>query len=327
MAMAGKRKAGMVLSLALLVLTLFVGFQLAGWHIPAALEEERPFIVPEGASLTAVAHQLEDEGFVGDAETFLLFAKVLGGSDPIKAGEFLLPVPASGNQLLSILQGGDAVRRFVTIPEGMPSVMVRDRLMAEELLTGDVEVPPEGTVLPESYDFERGESRAAVLERMQQAMRDTLAELWPGKGPRSVVSTPEEAVILASIVEKETGVPQERGMVAGLYSNRLRVGMRLQADPTIIYPITKGRPLGRRILQSEINAVNGYNTYSMDGLPRGPITNPGREAIAAVLNPDETDALFMVADGSGGHAFAATLDEHNANVEKWYALRRERGEM
>jgi UPF0755 protein len=323
----GRRKVGAVLSLALMVLAFFVGWQLASWYIPTTLEEERPFVVPQGASLTGVAHRLEEEGFIGDAETFLLFAKVLGGNDPIKAGEFLLPVPASGNQVLSILQGGDVVRRFVTIPEGMPSVMVRDRLMAEELLTGDVEVPPEGSVLPESYDFERGESRAAVLARMQQAMRDTLAELWPGKGPRSVVSTPEEAVILASIVEKETGVPQERGMVAGLYSNRLRQGMRLQADPTIIYPITKGRPLGRRIRQSEINAVNGYNTYSMVGLPQGPITNPGREAIAAVLNPDETDALFMVADGSGGHAFAETLEEHNSNVERWYALRRERGEM
>ncbi len=327
MARPARRKAGVVLSLALLALALFAGWQLATWYIPSALEEERPFIVPEGASLTGVAHKLEEEGFIADAETFLLFAKVLGGNDPIKAGEFLLPVPASGNQLLSILQGGDVVRRFVTIPEGMPSVMVRDRLMAEELLTGDVEAPPEGSVLPESYDFERGESRAAVLARMQQAMRDTLAELWPGKGPRSVVSTPEEAVILASIVEKETGVPQERGMVAGLYSNRLRQGMRLQADPTIIYPITKGRPLGRRIRRSEIDAVNDYNTYSMDGLPRGAITNPGREAIAAVLNPDETDALFMVADDSGGHAFAATYAEHQANVERWYKIRRERGEM
>jgi len=158
-------------------------------------------------------------------------------------------------------------------------------------------------------------------------MDEALTELWTTKGPRSVVNTPEEAVILASIVEKETGVPGERGMVAGLYSNRLRIGMRLEADPTIIYPITQGRPLGRRIRRSEIDAVNDYNTYSMDGLPRGPITNPGRDAIAAVLNPDETDALFMVADDSGGHAFAATYAEHVANVERWYEIRRQRGEM
>ena len=205
--------------------------------------------------------------------------------------------------------------------------MVRDKLMAEPLLTGDVPVPAEGSVLPESYDFERGESRAEVLARMQEAMADTIAELWPTKGSNSVVRTREELVTLASIVEKETGVPSERRMVAGLYSNRLRQGIRLQADPTIIYPLTKGRPLGRRIRRSEIDAVNGYNTYSMDGLPKGPITNPGRASLEAVLNPAQTDAIYMVADGTGGHAFGTTLDEHNANVEKWYKLRRERGEM
>jgi UPF0755 protein len=158
-------------------------------------------------------------------------------------------------------------------------------------------------------------------------MKDTIAELWPKRAADIAVSTPREAVILASIVEKETGVPRERRMVAGLYSNRLREGMMLQADPTIIYPITKGKPLGRRIRQSEIRAVNGYNTYTRVGLPEGPIANPGRASIEAVLNPAQTEALYMVADGSGGHAFAATLAEHNANVAKWFALRRARGEM
>lgn len=154
-----------------------------------------------------------------------------------------------------------------------------------------------------------------------------LAEAWSKRKPDIAVDTKRDAVILASIVEKETGVPEERRMVAGLYSNRVKTGMLLQADPTIIYPITKGKPLGRRIRQSEIAAVNGYNTYTMVGLPEGPITNPGRESIAAVLNPAETSALYMVADGSGGHAFADTLEEHNANVAEWYQLRRERGEM
>jgi UPF0755 protein len=162
---------------------------------------------------------------------------------------------------------------------------------------------------------------------MQDAMRRTLKELWAKRAPGLVVKTPKEALILASIVEKETGKPSERRLVAGLYSNRLRQGMRLQADPTIIYPITKGKPLGRRILQSEIRAINDYNTYSMAGLPKAPITNPGRESIAAVLNPAKTDALYMVADGSGGHVFAATLDEHNRNVAKWFAIRRARGEL
>ena len=142
-----------------------------------------------------------------------------------------------------------------------------------------------------------------------------------------MVRTPEEAVVLASIVEKETGKPEERRLVAGLYSNRLKQRMMLQADPTIIYPITRGKPLGRRIRQSEIAAVNGYNTYAMIGLPKGPITNPGRDSIAAVLNPAPTDALYMVADGTGGHAFAGTLAEHNRNVAKWFAIRRARGEL
>ena len=158
-------------------------------------------------------------------------------------------------------------------------------------------------------------------------MRRVLAEEWEKRGTDLAVATPEEALVLASIVEKETGVPSERRMVAGLYSNRLKQGIRLQADPTIIYPITRGKPLGRRILQSEIDAVNDYNTYSMVGLPKGPITNPGRESIAAVLNPAQTDAVYMVADGTGGHVFASTYEEHRANVEKWFAIRRARGEL
>jgi UPF0755 protein len=158
-------------------------------------------------------------------------------------------------------------------------------------------------------------------------MQRTLAELWAKKAPGSVVRTPLEALTLAAIVEKETGKPSERRTVAGLYSNRLRQGIMLQADPTIIYPITKGKPLGRRIRQSEIQAINEYNTYTMIGLPRGPITNPGRASIEAVLNPAATSALYMVADGTGGHLFADTLEQHNANVERWYTIRKERGDF
>ena len=158
-------------------------------------------------------------------------------------------------------------------------------------------------------------------------MTRELARLWPTRKPSSVVRTPQEALTLASIVEKETGKASERRMVAGVYSNRVRIGMKLDADPTVIYPITKGRPLGRRIRRSELQAVNGYNTYAMAGLPVGPIANPGRESIAAVLDPADTRALYFVADGTGGHVFADTLAQHNANVAKWYALRRARGEM
>jgi UPF0755 protein len=182
-------------------------------------------------------------------------------------------------------------------------------------------------LLPDSYAFDKNEPRADVLQRMQDAMTKTIAELWPERSTDTAVRTPLEALTLASIVEKETALKSELRIVAGVYSNRLRTGMRLQADPTIIYPITKGKPLGRRILRSEITDVNDYNTYAMAGLPKGPIANPSRAAIAAVLNPQKTSALYFVADGKGGHVFADTLQEHNANVAKWYALRRQRGEM
>ncbi|ANU08229.1 endolytic transglycosylase MltG [Paraurantiacibacter namhicola] len=314
-------------AIALAFLAVGGWFAWGWWGTSAVGEEDQTFIVPSGSSLTAIAGKLEDESIISDARGFLLRAKVFGGGEAIKAGEFMLPAGASPATILSTLQSGDVIRRMITIPEGMPSILVYEALMAEPLLTGDIAVPAEGSVLPQTYDFERGESRGAVLARMQQAMSETIAELWPKRSARTVAKTPNEAVTLASIVEKETGKKEERGMVAGLYSNRVRTGMMLQADPTIIYPITKGKPLGRRIRRSEIAAINDYNTYTMVGLPRGPITNPGRASIEAVLNPVDTDVLFMVADGTGGHAFAKTLDEHNANVEKWFAIRRERGEM
>ncbi len=315
--------------LAALVLAVGVGGGSFVWSWTSAgpLTRETAIVVPEGSNLTRLAQQLEEKGAISSADSFLIKAKIFGGGAGIKKGEFLLPAGASQSQILSILQGNAVLRRMVTIPEGMPSILVYEKLMAEPLLTGSIEVPAEGSVLPESYDFERGESRAAVLGRMQSAMNRVLAEAWEKRVENIAVASPREALVLASIVEKETGVASERRMVAGLYSNRLRQGMMLQADPTIIYPITKGKPLGRRIRQSEIQAINGYNTYAMTGLPSGPITNPGKASIEAVLNPAETDALFMVADGSGGHAFATTGAEHNANVEKWYAIRRAKGEM
>ena len=312
---------------AVLAVLLLLGWFVSGWYGSGPLVKDTPFTVPDGSSLSTVADKLEGEGAIASAESFRLRARIFGGGAPIKAGEFLLPQGASPSKILSILQGDAVLRRFVTIPEGMPSIMVYERLMAQPLLTGDIAVPEEGSVLPDTYEIKRGESRQDVLLRMQAAMRRTLAELWAGRGSNIAVKTPEEALTLASIVEKETGKPSERRVVAGLYSNRLRQGIMLQADPTIIYPITKGKPLGRRIRQSEIQAVNDYNTYSMVGLPRGPITNPGKESIAAVLNPAETRALYMVADGTGGHLFAETLPEHNANVERWYAIRKARGDF
>lgn len=322
-----KRSGCLVAAIVALLLVAVGAIYASSLFGAATIERESTFVIPSGSTLTSVARKLEDEGLIASADGFLLRARLLGGSAPVQAGEFLLTPGMSQGAILEAFQRGDVIRRMITIPEGMPSVMVHERLMAEKLLTGEMTVPAEGSILPDSYDFERGESRQAVIARMQAAMTAYLAEAWEARAPGIAVKSPQEALVLASVVEKETGVPGERRMVAGLYSNRLKVGMRLQADPTIIYPITQGKPLGRRILRSEIDAVNGYNTYAMAGLPRGPITNPGRESIAAVLNPAKTRALYMVADGSGGHAFAETLDKHEANVRRWRAIRRNRGEI
>ena len=313
--------------IALLAAAAALLWLLGGWYLPGPLDKDTEFVVAQGDSFGQVSAKLQDVGATDRSGLFKLRAKLLGGSAPIKAGTFMLPKGASQATILDILQGGKVIRRFVTVPEGMPSIMVKERLAAQANLAGEIAVPDEGSVLPDTYEIGVGESRKAVVARMQAAMDRTLKDLWANRSSRTVARTPREAVILASIVEKETGRPEERRLVAGLYSNRLRKGMMLQADPTIIYPITRGKPLGRRIRQSEIAAVNGYNTYAMVGLPSGPITNPGRASIEAVLNPADTDALYMVADGTGGHAFAATLEEHNRNVAKWFAIRRARGEL
>jgi UPF0755 protein len=298
-----------------------------GWTAPGPSTREVTVVIKPGSSLALAAENLEKGKVIKSADAFVNRAKIFGATSTIKAGEFLIPARASNADTLSIPTGGKAVQRMVTVVEGMPSIMVYERLMANEKLKGSIPVPAEGSVLPDSYSFELNEPRAAVLKRMQDAMKTALAEAWAKRSKDSVVKTPQEAVTLAAIVEKETAKPSERRMVAGVYSNRVRKGMMLQADPTIIYPITKGKPLGRRIRQSEIADVNDYNTYAMVGLPKGPIANPSKASIEAVLNPEKTNALFFVADGTGGHVFADTLEQHNANVEKWYAIRRERGEM
>ena len=310
-----------------LLIALVGGNFIYGWHASGPSAREVTVVVKSGSGIRLVAKQLQKSGLVKSADAFVNRARIFGASSTIKAGEFLIPAAASNADILSILTGGKTVQRMVTVPEGMPSIMIFDRLMANDMLTGSIPVPAEGSILPDSYAFDKGETRAAVVQRMQAAMTQTMAELWPKKSADSVVKTQAEALTLASIVEKETSKKSELKTVAGVYSNRLKMGMMLQADPTIIYPMTKGKPLGRRIRQSEIAAVNDYNTYAMVGLPKGPIANPSRAAIEAVLNPAKTEALFFVADGKGGHVFAKTLKEHNFNVEKWYAIRRERGEM
>ena len=304
---------------------------IAGWLVigsvmgEATIEEDTVFAIPAGSSLTAVANRMEEQGLISSADGFLLNAKLFGGGDAIQAGEFELTADMSQADILGAFQNGDVIRRFITIPEGMPSIMVFERLMADELLSGEIEIPPEGSVLPDTYDFERGEARSAVLARMQSAMTDYLDQAWEERSADAAVTSKAEAVILASIIEKETQAKDVLGKVSGVMSNRIRIGMQLGADATTIYPITKGKPLGRMIRVSELRDPNPYNTRAIFGLPIGPITNPSRAAIKAALNPEETSALFYVADGSGGHVFADTLEEHNRNVAKWRRFREENG--
>jgi len=285
-------------------------------------------VVEEGATLRSLCPGLERKGLVpGTCTTYRGMARLFGSANPIQAGEFEVPANTGGSKLLDLFQHGQPVSRLITIPEGTPSALVQEKLDATQFLNGPAPLPAEGAVLPNSYSYGRGETRAAVAARMEAAMTKAVAELWPKRKGGCPVSTSQEAVTLASIVEKETGKASERRTVAGVYCNRLKIGMKLDADPTVIYPVTKGKPLGRRIFRSELDADNGYNTYRRAGLPLGPIANPGRDSIAAVLNPELHQYIYFVADGTGGHVFARTLAEHNANVNKWRAIRKARGEM
>ena len=308
-----------------LVAALVVVYAL--WWRGGSNDKPVTFIVEQGASVSSVAQDLETRGLVGSAAIFRGFARIFGGGDPVQAGEFEIPPFAGPSAILDLLQHGRPMQRLITVPEGMPSILVQERLAALPFATGPAPLAAEGAILPDSYTYERGESRAAILKRMTDAMDKVFEAAWTARKGDCPVGNRTEVITLASIVEKETGKPSERRMVAGVYCNRLKIGMKLDADPTVIYPVTKGKPLGRRILRSELNQVNGYNTYRMAGLPVGPIANPGKESIAAVLNPAPTRALYFVADGTGGHVFAETLAEHNANVSKWYRLRRQRGQM
>ncbi|CAN5529559.1 endolytic transglycosylase MltG [soil metagenome] len=321
------RKLGCFALLLALVAVAGLFLVVQSWGGAGPAQHNVSVVIAPGTSLAGAAEQLEKAGAIKSASSFRVYARIFGSGDPIKAGEYRVPAHLSQSDIFKMLQGGKTLQRFVTVPEGWPSVMVRDALMKADGLEGEVAVPVEGTVLPDSYSYQRGDTRQFVLDRMQRAMVRYLAMAWDKRKPGIAVNSPREALILASIVEKETAKASERPMVAAVYSNRLKRGMPLQADPTVIYPVTKGLPLGRRILRSELDADNGYNTYVKSGLPIGPIANPSRAAIDAVLNPADSNALYFVADGTGGSAFADTLEQHNANVQKWYAIRRERGEM
>ena len=293
---------------------------------PQAREGEMTVVtLPSGAGVSAIAANLKAAGVIRSTDMFKAAATLTGADRKLRAGEYEVPSGASLRSVIVLLVEGRVVRHYLTLPEGWSSAQAVDILNRQPILTGTVEeTPDEGSLWPETYEISRGETRASVIARMRRAHDDNLARLWAARSPNAVVRTPEEAVILASIVEKETGVAAERPRVAAVFTNRLRMGMRLESDPTIVYGITQGRPLGRGIRRSELDRRTPWNTYQIDGLPPTPIANPGGEAIAAVLNPPASDEIFFVADGTGGHAFARTYAEHLANVARWRAIERQR---
>jgi len=317
----------LLLAAGAIVLAALIGLYVLWWG-PGPKPGPHTVIIQEGSSLGSVVRRLEKQGAIpGTAKTYYVMARMFGSHDPIQAGEFEIPRGMGGAAILELLQHGKPVQHLITVTEGMPAIIVSEKLAANPYLAGPTPAIEDGSLLPDSYGYQRGEARAALVARMKAAMQKMLAELWAKRTTDCPVATPDQAIILASIVEKETGKPSERQMIAGVYCNRLKIGMPLDADPTVIYPVTKGKPLGRRILRSELNSSNDYNTYRHRGLPAGPIANPGKASIEAVLHPAPTKALYFVADGTGGHVFAQTLAEQNANVAKWYALRRQRGQM
>lgn len=316
------------------LLTFFGGLALAGYaainykyeRAQDGPSDQIAFTVPRGAGLSTIAQSLEKEGFIESEFLFKLVTKMRGNESKFKAGEFYLSKNMSMASVYEKLANGKAILYPVTAAEGLTSAMIVRSLDEVSTLKDDnPAVPAEGTLLPETYLTPRGMTQSQLLQKMALAQKQLLDEAWEQRDPTIPVKTKEEAIILASVVEKETGIGMERGMVAGVFTNRLRKGMKLQSDPTIIYGITKGEPLGRRIRRSEIDRRTDWNTYQIPALPKTPICNPGKDAILSVLNPAETDALFFVADGTGGHAFAKTLREHERNVAKWRKIQRERG--
>ncbi len=294
---------------------------------PAAGDSEQTIVLLErGWGLNRIAARLKEAGVITDARIFVLGARVYGAATDLKAGEYAIPSGASMQDVLSLLTSGESILHKLTIAEGLSVAQVIDLVAANDILTGDITVEPEeGMLLPETYLFQRGTTRDELLTQMRDAKETLLYDLWETRAEDLPLESAYDALILASIVEKETGVADERPLVASVFVNRLNRGMPLQSDPTVIYGITQGKPLGRRIRQSELDSSNPYNTYGRRGLPPTPIANPGREALEAVLNPPETDYYYFVADGSGGHAFARTLSEHNRNVAQWRRIQRERG--
>jgi len=317
--------------LIVLALVAGAGFVVYDRVLPAKFTEAGRFeqdvlvmIVP-GSGINVIANQLAGLGLIEHGLLFRIKSQLAGEATRLQAGEYLIPSRASLDDIFAMMRTGAVLQHAITIAEGLTSQMIAQSLAANELLTGNIDViPPEGSLLPETFHVVRGTSRNALLGRMQRDQSNLLAALWAERAPDLPFSTQQQALVLASIVEKEAGQSKEQQRVAAVFVNRLRKGMRLESDPTIIYGLSGGQPLGRGLRRSEIDRKTAWNTYQIDGLPPTPICNPGAAAIYAVLHPAQSEELFFVADGAGGHRFAKTYAGHLVNVAKWRKVERDR---
>ncbi|HVY19581.1 MAG TPA: endolytic transglycosylase MltG [Bauldia sp.] len=287
---------------------------------PGELDQARAITVDRGGSLNVIADQLQKDGVISSKWLFVGGVMLSRQQSGLKAGEYLIPAHASMRDIMEAMVSGKGILYSISIPEGLTSQQIVDRLKSEDILVGDItETPPEGSLLPETYKFTRGDTRQSIITRMQRERDRVVADVWSRRAQDLPVSTPEELVVLASVVEKETALADERSRVAAVFVNRLRLNMRLQSDPTVIYGLFggAGKPSGYVLSRADLEKQSAYNTYIIAGLPPGPIANPGRASLEAVANPSRTRDLFFVADGSGGHAFAETYEAHLKNVSRW----------
>jgi UPF0755 protein len=284
---------------------------------PGPGTQDKTIVILHGSSATDIGTRLAQEKIVYSLFLFRVAARIAG---PLKAGEYAIPAHVSCLELASIMHDGRSVARMFTAAEGLTSAEIVKLLNDAPTLTGTVEkIPPEGSLLPETYRYSYGDSRAGILARMQKGMQEKAVELWAKRDNGVPLKSIGEAVVLASIVEKETGKADERARIAGVFYNRLRQNMRLQSDPTVIYAITGGRKaLDRALTHEDLSLVSPINTYTSDGIPPQPICNPGRAALEAVMHPEHNSFLYFVANGNGGHAFAADLEAHNNNINAWH---------
>lgn len=287
------------------------------------LDQARPVTIERGTDLAGIAELLQNAGAISSKWLFVAGVWLSGQQGNLKAGEYLIPARASMRQIMDSMVTGRGILYSITIPEGLTSQQIVDLLNEDDILVGEVdEVPPEGSLLPETYKFSRGDTRQNVIDRMRRDRDRLVTDIWNRRAKDLPISNVDELVILASIVEKETSLADERSRVAAVFINRLRLDMRLQSDPTVIYALFggKGKPAGFTLSRADLDEPSPFNTYASDGLPPSPIANPGRASLEAVANPSRTRDLFFVADGTGGHAFAESYEEHLRNVARWREL-------